>query len=55
MKKAEYDAEVNTARAAADLAYDLKVKNYFLGMAAMPFLCSGVWFLPNKSYHIILS
>ncbi len=25
VKKAEYDAEVNTAKAEADLAYDLKV------------------------------
>ena len=25
LKKAEYDAEVNTAKAEADLAYDLKV------------------------------
>ena len=28
VKKAEYDAEVNTARAAADLAYDLKVSKF---------------------------
>ena len=28
VKKAEYDAEVNTAKAEADLAYDLKVRLY---------------------------
>jgi hypothetical protein len=29
LKKAEYDAEVNTAKAEADLAYDLKVLSIF--------------------------
>ena len=26
-----------------------------MGMAAMPFLCRGVWFLPKLSYHINVS
>ena len=28
---------------------------FIFGMAAMPFLCSGIWFSPKLSHHRIIS